>query len=148
MAILLIIMGVISGACIGVQAPINARLGTDLGFPFAATLVSFGAGLIILTLITLFASTAGGVTIHWSAPAPWLFVAGGVLGLIYVTSTIVLTPQLGAGTVMALAVTGQLIAGMLVDRSGFMGLAVREITLGRIAGAGLLVAGALMVRFL
>jgi transporter family-2 protein len=49
---------------------------------------------------------------------------------------------------MGLAITGQLLAGLTLDRVGFMGMAVREITLGRAAGAALLVAGAIMIRVL
>ena len=48
MAILWVLLGVISGACIAVQAPINAQLGRDLGLPFAAAFVSFAAGAIVL----------------------------------------------------------------------------------------------------
>jgi transporter family-2 protein len=47
---------------------------------------------------------------------------------------------------MAFLVTGQLLAGMLIDRAGMLGVAVREISVGRIAGALLLLAGALMIR--
>jgi len=46
MAILWVLLGVISGACIAVQAPINAQLGRDLGLPFAAAFVSFAAPLL------------------------------------------------------------------------------------------------------
>lgn len=49
---------------------------------------------------------------------------------------------------MALSVAGQLIGGLLLDKIGFMGMAVREISVGRIAGAVLLVTGALMIRML
>jgi transporter family-2 protein len=49
---------------------------------------------------------------------------------------------------MALSVTGQLIGGLFLDKIGFMGMAVREISVGRIAGAVLLVAGAIMIRVL
>jgi transporter family-2 protein len=47
---------------------------------------------------------------------------------------------------MAFVVTGQLLAGVLLDRIGFLGMAVREISFGRVAGAVLLIAGALMIR--
>ncbi len=47
---------------------------------------------------------------------------------------------------MAFLVAGQLIAGMLLDRIGFLGMAVREISFGRLFGAVLLLAGALLVR--
>ena len=142
------LMGIVSGACIAIQAPINAALGKGLGLPVAASAVSFGSGLVMLIVVTLVMTKATGVTLNWSAPPLWVYLAGGALGAIYVTSTIVLIPQIGAGAVMALAIAGQLVAGMLVDRVGFLGMAVREITLGRLAGAGLLIVGALMVRFL
>jgi transporter family-2 protein len=48
---------------------------------------------------------------------------------------------------MAFIVAGQLMAGMLLDRIGFMGMAVREITLGRVSGAVMLLVGALLIRF-
>lgn len=148
MAIVWILIGIISGACIAVQAPINAQLGRDIGLPFAAAFISFGSGAIVLGILTFAVSAATQTTLQWGVPAPWMFVAGGLLGMVYVTSAIVLTPQIGAAAVMGLAVTGQLIAGLVVDRVGFMGMAVREITLGRVAGAVLLVAGAVMIRLL
>jgi transporter family-2 protein len=147
-AILWLLLGVVSGACIAVQAPINAQLGRELGLPFAASFVSFASGAVLLAAVTFAVAGLTQTPVAWSAPPPWLFVAGGVLGSIYVTSTIVLTPQIGAAAVMGLAVAGQLLAGLIVDRIGFMGMAVREISIGRISGAVLLVAGAMMIRFL
>lgn len=142
------ILGMISGACIAVQAPINARLAAGLGMPVAAAAVSFGAGALALVALTLFLSRTQAIPLQWSAPAPWLFVAGGLLGAFYVTMTVVLTPKIGAAAVMALAVAGQLLAGLTLDKIGFLGLATRELSLGRVGGAVLLVAGVLMIRFL
>ena len=76
----------------------------------------------------------------------WLFVAGGCLGAFYVTFSIILTPRLGAAVLMGLAVTGQLVAGLLLDHYGVLGLATRELSLGRLAGAALLIAGAVLLR--
>lgn len=148
MAVLWVLLGVIAGACIAVQAPINAQLGRELGQPFAAAFVSFAAGAIVLAIVTFSFAAVTQTAIAWSQPAWWLFIAGGALGTVYVTSAIVLTPQIGAAAVMGLAVTGQLLAGLLVDRFGFLGAPVHEITPGRIAGAALLVAGAVMIRLL
>lgn len=142
------LMGVIAGACIAVQAPINANLGRNLGVPIAAAGVSFVAGAIVLWVIAFIYSRSTGITINFGAPAPWTFVAGGLLGAFYVFSNIILTPMVGAAAVMALSVTGQLVGGLLLDRVGFMGIAARELTLGRVAGAGLLLVGALMIRLL
>ena len=42
------LFGIIAGACIATQAPINAQLGKSLGLPIAAAAVSFLAGRIVL----------------------------------------------------------------------------------------------------
>lgn len=57
-----------------------------------------------------------------------------------------LTLRVGAAATMGLVVAGQLLGGILVDRLGFLGLAVREISVGRMAGAMLLLAGAVLIR--
>lgn len=142
------LLGILAGAFVAVQAPINAELARGLGSTIAAATVSFLAGAIVLGVLTFAFSRAQGTVIDWRVPAPWLFVVGGCLGAVYVTSTIILIPRLGAAALMAFLVAGQLIAGMVIDRIGLLGVAVREISVGRIAGALLLVAGAVMVRYL
>ncbi|QQR37831.1 DMT family transporter [Devosia oryziradicis] len=142
------LMGIVAGACIATQAPINAQLGRNLGVPIAAAGVSFVAGAILLWAIALIYSHLANTPINFGAPAPWTFAAGGVLGAFYVFSNIMLTPMIGAAAVMALSVAGQLVGGMFLDKIGFMGMAVREISVGRIAGAVLLITGALMIRIL
>ncbi|MDR7220597.1 DMT family transporter [Aminobacter aminovorans] len=140
------LLGVLAGAFIAIQAPINAQLARGLGVPVAAAAISFLSGAIVLGVITLLTTRTQGLVIDWKAPAPWLFVVGGVLGAVYVTSTVLLTPRIGAAALMAFLVAGQLLAGMLVDKAGILGVAVREISMGRIVGAVLLLAGALMIR--
>lgn len=147
-AVLWALMGIIAGACIATQAPINAQLGRNLGVPIAAAGVSFVAGAILLWAIAFIYSYTVDTPINFGAPPPWTFVAGGVLGAFYVFSNIMLTPMIGAAAVMALSVAGQLVGGMFLDKIGFMGMAVREISLGRIMGAVLLITGALMIRVL
>jgi bacterial/archaeal transporter family-2 protein len=142
------LFGILSGACIAIQAPINAALARGLGSPPTAAAISFLAGAVILAIVSTITAKATGNLPTFNVPAGWLFVAGGALGCIYVTASILLTPRIGAAAVMGLAVAGQLMAGLLADRIGFMGLAVREITAGRVVGAVLLLTGALMIRFL
>lgn len=140
------LLGVLAGAFIAIQAPVNAQLARGLGVPVAAAAISFLAGAIVLGIVTLVTTRIQGLVIDWKAPEPWLFVAGGTLGAVYVTSSVLLTPRIGAAALMAFLVAGQLLAGMLVDRAGYLGVAVREISMGRVVGAMLLLAGALMIR--
>jgi transporter family-2 protein len=141
------LVGIVAGALIAVQAPINAQLAEILGLRIAATAVSFVSGGILMLALTFATAGIEGVTIDWRAPPYWLLVTGGLLGAGYVTSVILLTPKLGIATTMSFVVAGQLLAGLMLDRLGLFGLAVHEISFGRVAGAVLLLAGALLVRF-
>lgn len=147
MALVWSLLGILSGAFIAVQAPINAQLARGLGLPVAAAFFSFLSGTVVLGVVTVVMTRIQGISLDWKAPAPWLFVVGGILGGFYVTLSTVLVPRIGAAALMAFLVAGQLIAGMMLDRIGFMGFAVREISLGRVAGAVLLLVGAVLVRF-
>jgi transporter family-2 protein len=140
------LVGVLSGTLIALQAPINAQLARGLGMPVAAAAASFVAGSIVLIVITLLVSQSQGISIAWGVPPVWMFVVGGCLGAAFVTCALVLTPKLGAAATMAFIVAGQLLAGLILDHMGYFGLAVREITLGRTAGAVMLLAGALLIR--
>jgi transporter family-2 protein len=146
MGIVWSVVGILAGALIALQGPINAQLARGLGMPVAAAAASFVAGSVVLILITLVLSQAQGITIAWRAPPLWMFLAGGCLGAIFVTCALVLTPKLGAAATMAFIVAGQLLAGLLLDRLGYFELAVRELTLGRVGGAVLLLVGALLIR--
>ncbi|RFC67315.1 MULTISPECIES: DMT family transporter [Mesorhizobium] len=142
------LLGIVVGGFLAIQAPVNAELSRNLGMPVAAAGISFLVGAVVLGLITLLmVSTQNAPPLNWRAPSLWMFVLGGFLGASFVTCNILLAPRLGAASLMAFLVTGQLVAGLLVDRFGAFGLAVREITMGRIAGAFLLLAGALLIRF-
>lgn len=147
-AVLWALLGVMAGAFVAIQAPINAELARGLGSPLAAAAISFLAGAIVLGVVTFIVTRTQGTSITWREPQAWLFVAGGLLGTVYVTTSILLIPRIGAAALIAFLITGQLIAGMVIGRVGFLGVAVREISLGRLAGAGLLIVGAVMVRYL
>lgn len=140
------LLGVAAGVFIAFQVPINSQLSRGLGFPVAAAALSFLVGAVVLALVSTVLIRAQGIQLDWQAPAPWLFVGGGCLGAAFVTSATILVPRLGAAALMAFMVSGQLLAGMIIDRFGLLGVAAREITLGRVAGAMMLVAGALMIR--
>jgi transporter family-2 protein len=140
------LVGIVSGMLIALQAPINAQLARGLGNPIAAAAASFFAGTVVLVAISLVVSQTQNLSIAWRVPPLWMFVVGGCLGAAFVTFSLILTPKLGAAATMAFIVAGQLLAGLLLDRMGYFDLAVREITLGRMTGAVLLLAGALLIR--
>jgi transporter family-2 protein len=72
----------------------------------------------------------------------WL---GGLLGAGYVAVTTVLGPRLGAATLLALTLGGQMAAALLVDHYGVIGFPQNPVTPARLAGAALLVLGVILV---
>jgi len=140
------LVGVVAGMIIALQAPINAQLARTLGSPIAAATASFIAGTVLLIAVTLIVWE--GQAVAWRAPPWWMYVAGGFLGAGFVTITLLLVPRMGAAATMGLIVAGQLFAGLVLDRLGYFDLAVRELSLGRVGGAVLVVIGALMLSYL
>jgi transporter family-2 protein len=57
----------------------------------------------------------------------------------------ILGPRLGAAAFLSLVVLGQLAASLILDHFGWLGFAQHSISLSRLAGAGLLIAGVLLV---
>ena len=100
-AFLWALLGIAAGACIAIQAPINAMLGRGLGMPVAAAFISFVSGALLLALVMVATASLEGKTPDWRGPDLWLFIAGGALGTVYVTTAIFLTPRIGAAAVMA-----------------------------------------------
>lgn len=143
----LVAFAIIAGALISLQAPINTMAGQRLGHPLAGATVSFIAGTVFLIVLTaLFAGKHVNASAVWSMP-PLLFM-GGILGAFYVWLSIWLTPKIGIGAVIALGIAGQVLASLALDHYGWLNLAVREITPGRLSGAVMVVVGSLMVRYL
>ena len=136
-----LIMAIVGG-CIALQAPINAGLGKSTG-NFAAATISFAVGTVLLAAIVAISGKTAGLSnvTH----VEWYYLLGGALGAAYVFSALVLVSQIGAGGVAAATVTGQLTTSVLLDRIGFLGLEQTPLTLGRVLGVALLLAGTYLV---
>lgn len=141
----LMLITAITGAILPIQAGINARLGKVSGGAVMAAFISFLVGTVFLALYLLLTRKH---TIQWngiqSAPL-WLF-AGGIIGAFYVAIITFIIPTLGTALTFALIITGQLLAAMIIDHFGWLGMSVQEISAGRIIGAILLIAGVILIR--
>ncbi|MEA2139980.1 MAG: bacterial/archaeal transporter family-2 protein [Solirubrobacteraceae bacterium] len=138
-------IGVGAGCLVGMQAPINSRLGKSVGTPEAATF-SFLVGTVALVLILLIAR--GGVGgLGQIGRAPWWALVGGLLGAVYVSVALVAVRTLGASGLTAVVIGGQLAISVVIDRFGLLGVAKQAVGAQRILGLALLAVGvALVVR--
>lgn len=133
-----------AGGLVAMQAPINSRLGKEVGtFPGAA--LSFAVGLLFLLAIV--AVVGGARQVGEARTLPWYYLTGGLLGAAYVSTVLVSVRTLGAGGVTAATIAGQLAASVVVDQFGLLGVAKQPITLAKVVGVLLLALGvALIVR--
>ncbi|GFK93623.1 hypothetical protein NNJEOMEG_01457 [Fundidesulfovibrio magnetotacticus] len=141
----LLVLAVAAGALIPVQAGVNVLLRGRLSDPAQAAFVSFLVG----TLCLLGWCLAQRLT--WPSPGdlartpPWLWI-GGALGAFFVATTIYLGPRLGAATMTAFMLAGQLVASVLLDHHGLLGFPEHAASPARIAGVVLLGLGAWMIK--
>lgn len=140
---LAVVLTAATGGLVALQAPINGGLGRAIG-SWQAAFVSFAVGTITLAVMASLAK--GGIgQIGEVRSVSWVYLTGGVLGAIYITSVIVTVGTLGAGGVVTATIAGQLAISVVVDHLGLLGVERQPITATRIAGVALLAAGTYLV---
>ena len=142
---LFVIIALLLGAILPIQAAINTRLAKTVGTPVAAAFVSFAVGTIAL-LIYLVITRQFNWQSSAALQAPWWIWIGGLLGTFYVAGIVVLLPSLGTVLTFSLVIAGQTIAAVVIDHFGWLNVAIREVSIGRIVGIILLIAGVVLVR--
>jgi len=147
MKLFVIMWALAIGAIVPLQAIINAKLSSEIGGPTQAALISFAGGFLIFVIIAVFNfNNLPSFSKVISVP-PYL-LAGGIIGSVFVLSAIIIVPKLGSTGWVALVVTGQLVASLILDHYGWLGLTSKAINLYRVIGSALLLAGsALIIRF-
>jgi len=142
---LLILMVVVVGALTPIQATFNARIGAILHNPFYGTTVNFAVGLVaMLVLLALLRPELPGPKQFTAIPA-YLYLSG-IIGIMLVTSLIIAVPKIGAATAIMGLVVGQMLTSMLIDQNGWLGVPVHPVSLSRLSGALLLLAGLYLVQ--
>lgn len=140
---LAVLLGAAAGCLVGMQAPINARLGRTVGAVQAASF-SFLLGTFALVSIS-FVLRGGLGTLGRIGQVPWWALVGGLLGAIYVFIALEAVRTLGASGLTAVVITGQLTISVLIDRFGLLGVARNSIGPQRIIGLVLLLIGVTLV---
>ncbi len=134
------------GAILPVQAVLNTKLGKQTGGPLISSLLSFLVGLICLFIINLFANYSAFTNMKLLSVSPWYVWMGGLLGAIYVSCVIFVNQQQGVALTFALVVAGQIFISLLIDHFGLFGSIVRPLSIPKIIGALLIVAGLVLIK--
>ena len=142
---LFVVMALLTGVVFAVQTGINSQLRAFLASPLQAVFVSFIVGTAVVAL-ALVAKREPPPLAKW-ASMPWWMWVGGLCGLFIVSTNILVVPRLGAALLTSLAIAGQLTTALALDHYGAFGFPVHQISLPRVAGAVLLLAGVVLIRY-
>ncbi|WP_286238075.1 DMT family transporter [Neptuniibacter halophilus] len=131
----------LAGAMLPLQAGINSHLARFSGSALWASAISFMIGCVALIAVNMALRTTTPSMIQLKDAPAWAWI-GGLLGAFFVTAMAMFAPKLGASTLVALVIGGQLVTAVLLDHFGLAGYEVSETSLTRIAGLVLVGVGA------
>lgn len=141
----LAVVGLAAGVSAVMQQVLVSEMRSATGSALWAVLISYVGGTIAAALII--AGTREPILtsaeINKIPLASW---SAGVFGVIYITLAIFLIPRLGAATVLALLISGQMLASIAFDHFGLFGLSRQPIGGTRLLGAALLLGGVMLIR--
>ena len=147
MQILLVVLAVLAGATIPIQAGMNVQAAKSLPSAVHASMLSFLVGTATLVVVCLGMRTPIPKA-EQIAAMPWWAWGGGLIGAGFVASAVFLSPRLGVLLFLAAAILGQMVASTAIDHFGWVGLEARPVSMGRWVGVGLMLAGVACIKWL
>ncbi|MHC5026512.1 MAG: DMT family transporter [Planctomycetota bacterium] len=142
---ILIAVVIVVGMLQPVQAGMNAEFRRHVAHPFQAGTLNMVIGAIVVLLVTTLFVRVGPPGPSAISAAPWWSLLGGVIGGAIVITMLISAPLLGAALLIACFVLGQLSSSVLIDHFGWIGYETRPLSMVRLLGIGLLLAGVLLI---
>jgi len=136
---------VMIGVGLPLQIAANAGLAARAAGPVFGTFVNFVIGTLAALTIFIW------MRIPWPSLSVLVHVPlwnwlGGVLGALFVFSTILVAPKLGAAVTISFIIAAQMGASLIFDHFGWLGYPSHEINFGRVLGGVLLIVGVALIR--
>ncbi|WGS17645.1 MULTISPECIES: DMT family transporter [unclassified Bradyrhizobium] len=142
---LLYLLALSAGISVSVQQVLNGNLRSALNSPAWAGLVSYLGGLLTMVVV-LVVLREPVPSLKLVTATPWWAWSGGILGGVFILLMILLLPSLGAATLLALVVAGQMLAGIVMDHFGVFGLPSHPMSVSRLIGIALVIGGVLLIK--
>jgi transporter family-2 protein len=139
------LLALAAGAMMPTQAAINNKMAGYVQSPVSAAFISFLVGTVALFVYLVLTGTSIRSLLNVTE-APLVTWLGGLLGAFFVASAVVLVPRLGVAMTFSLIVAGQMLVTLVLDHFGFLGVPVNEVSLPRIGGIVLILAGVMLIR--
>ncbi|MCX7222663.1 MAG: DMT family transporter [Burkholderiales bacterium] len=141
----LLIWAALAGAFIPVMAILNGRLGKSMGEALHASVVLFGVGFLFCLTVALVLTKSLPHATDLANAKPIEYLGGFIVGF-YVISATLLAPRIGLANFIVCAVSAQIIISVVIDHFGLLGAMVRPVSMTRLIGIGLLIAGIIVTQ--
>ena len=138
---LLIVIAVVAGAAVAIQAQFMGQLDRGIG-TLESMFITYGGGGFLIAIAILV--ERGGNLAAWRS-VPTYTLSAGILGLMIVGGIGYAAPRLGLVVTFTIMVTTQFIVSALVDHFGLLGTTVQMLNVSRVAGMGLLLVGVWLI---
>jgi transporter family-2 protein len=135
---------IVAGALQAWGPPMNGALRNSLTNPWLASVVSFLPVVALLSCVFLCAPRPL-PTVEGLNAMPWWAPLGGLIGAFAVIAGLLFVGRVGAGALAGLTITANILMSLAIDKYGWFGMEVHPLSGGRIAGAGLMVAGIALI---
>lgn len=129
-------IGLASGIAIGLQGPMASIITQRLGALESVFIVHFGGAIIALIPILIYGSKLG----QWRS-VPWYTLGTGLFGVMVIASISYMIPRLGVATATTIVIAGQLLAGVVLDHYGLLGVTTKSLDAARVVGLAIVTVG-------
>jgi transporter family-2 protein len=134
------------GAVMSIYIPMISQSAKIMGAAVMGNVPFFLVAFVTSVIIALLSGQRADAFGKIAQIPPWLFLAGVMSAGIIVGATY-LVPRIGTGALFVLLVTGQILAGLIINQFGLLGVPVQPMTMQIGIGATMVVAGAALVTF-
>lgn len=146
MALHLGLLALALGAIISIYLPMISKTAGLLGSGPMANVPFFGIAFASSIVIALATGARGSDFSRMAHLPPWTLTAG-VMSAGMIIGSSYLIPKIGIGAFFVLLVAGQVLAGLVFGQLGLFGVPASSLTLGKLGGALMVVAGVWLVTF-
>ena len=134
-------VAVLGGMAVVVQAQFNGIMDKGMG-TLESVFITYGLGGVVVGLLML--ALRGG-NLQALRELPWYVTLAGLCGLVIIGSISYTVPRLGLVAAFTVIVATQFVLGALFDHFGVLGVEIRPLTLQKISGIIVLLAGVWLI---
>ena len=117
MSSIMILLALVGGAMLSMQAAINGRLGSQVGV-FRSAFLTFAVGGVITALLIFYFEPRQAATL---LDVPKWQLLGAFCGVPYIVIMVLAVQRIGTATATVAVIFGQLAMSLLIDNFGWLG---------------------------